>query len=115
MDGIFRDPQKEQRVIDYYDCQQYVVAEDILHFCKLVKEAWPRPLIVGVFYNYFFMTFGRQASGGHLQEQMILNSPHIDYLSAPQSYWGGARQIGGSGQARGLIESALLHNKLWLG
>ena len=113
-DGMFRNPQQEQRVIDYYECQQYVVAEDILHFCKLVKEAWPRPLIVGVFYNYFFMTFGRQASGGHLQEQMILNSPHIDYLSAPQSYWGGARDMGGSGQSRGLIESATLHNKLWL-
>lgn len=114
LDGIFKDPEKERRVMDYYQCQQYVVAEDIIDFSKVVKEAWPRPLIVGVFYNYFFMTFGRQASGGHLLEQMILNSPYIDYISAPQSYWGGARQMGGSGQSRGLIESAVLHNKLWL-
>lgn len=114
LDGIFKDPKKERRVMDYYECQQYVVADDILHFTKIAKESWPRPLIVGVFYNYFFMTFGRQASGGHLFEQMILNSPYIDYISAPQSYWGGARGIGGSGQSRGLIESALLHNKLWL-
>jgi hypothetical protein len=112
--GIFRNPQLERRVMDYYECQQYVVAEDVLHFSKVAKESWPRPLVVGVFYNYFFMTFSRQAVGGHLQEQMILQSPYIDYLSAPQSYWGGARQIGGSGQARGLIESALLHGKLWL-
>lgn len=113
-DGIFKDPQKERRVMDYYECQQYVVADDILHFTKIAKESWPGPLIVGVFYNYFFMTFGRQASGGHLFEQMILNSPYIDYISAPQSYWGGARQLGGSGQSRGLIESAVLHKKLWL-
>ena len=113
-DGVFRDPQTERKVIDYYECQQYVVAEDVLHFCKLVKKSWPRPLIVGVFYNYFFMTFSRQAVGGHLQNEMILNSPDIDYLSAPQSYWGPARKIGGSGQSRGLVESAMLHKKLWL-
>lgn len=113
-EGIFRNPKLEQRVIDYYTCQQYVVAEDIVHFTRLTKKSWPRPLIVGVFYNYFFMTFNRQASGGHLVEQMILREPSIDYISAPQSYWGGARHIGGSGQTRGLIESALLHGKLWL-
>lgn len=113
-DGVFRNPKFERRVIDYYECQQYVVAEDIIHFCSLVKKSWPRPLVVGIFYNYFFMTFSRQAAGGHLQEQMILNSPYIDYLSAPQSYWGGARKPGGSGQSRGLVESANMHNKLWL-
>ncbi|HVY73465.1 MAG TPA: hypothetical protein VG890_01465, partial [Puia sp.] len=101
-------------VIDYYDCQQQVVAEDIIHFAGVVKKHWPRPVIVGVFYNYFFMTFGRQAAGGHLKQGMILNCPDIDYLSAPQSYWGGARKVGGSGQSRGLVESAVLHGKLWL-
>jgi hypothetical protein len=60
------------------------------------------------------MTFSRQAVGGHLQNEMILNSPDIDYLSAPQSYWGPARKIGGSGQSRGLVESTILHKKLWL-
>jgi hypothetical protein len=58
-------------------------------------------LIVGVFYNYFFMTFGRQASGGHLFEQMILNAPNIDYISAPQSYWGGARDLAVQGSQEG--------------
>jgi hypothetical protein len=113
-DGIFKDPQKERRVMDYYECQQYCSGRRHSSFYKIAKESWPRPLIVGVFYNYFFMTFGRQASGGHLFEQMILNAPNIDYISAPQSYWGGARGLGGSGQSRGFIESALLHNKLWL-
>jgi len=112
--GVFRNPKLDQRVMDYYECQQYVVAEDIIHFSKLAKESWPRPLIIGVFYNYFFMTFSRQAAGGHLQHEMILNTPYIDYLSAPQSYWGGARKPGGSGQSRGLVESAILHKKLWL-
>jgi hypothetical protein len=112
--GIFRNPIKEQRVIDYFRSQQEVVAEDIIHFCRIAKENWPRPLITGVFYGYFHMTFNRQATGGHLEIEKILNSPYIDYLSAPQSYYGAARALGGSGHSRGIVESALLHNKLWL-
>lgn len=112
--GIFRDPAKEQRVIDYFIAQQEVVAEDIEYFCRIVKEKWTRPLIVGVFYGYFHMTFCRQATGGHLFVERILNSPYIDYLSAPQSYWGASRDLGGSGNSRAVIESGLLHQKLWL-
>ena len=113
-DGIFKDPAKDKRIIDYFTCQQEVVADDIEYFCKLTKESWPRPLIVGVFYGYFYMTFCRQASGGHLFVERIMNSPYIDYLSAPQSYYGASRNLGGSGNSRGVIESALLHGKLWL-
>ena len=32
--GVFRDPVREQRLIDYFECQQFVVAEDIIFFCK---------------------------------------------------------------------------------
>lgn len=112
--GIFHDPAKEQRVIDYFICQQEVVAEDIEYFCKIAKESWPRPLIVGVFYGYFHMTFCRQASGGHIFIERISKCPYIDYMSAPQSYWSESRNLGGSGNSRGVIESAMLNGKLWL-
>ena len=113
-DGIFRDPRRERKVIDYYECQHQVVAEDIIHFCRVAKENWPRPLITGTFYGYFFMMFGRHAAGGHLQMERILNSPYIDYLSAPMSYNGFSREIGGSGQSRGMLDACRMHNKLWL-
>ena len=32
--GIFRDPEKERKVCDYYECQHQVVADDIIHFVK---------------------------------------------------------------------------------
>ncbi|MGL6269294.1 MAG: hypothetical protein ACRC2O_15280, partial [Chitinophagaceae bacterium] len=41
--GIFRDPQKERNVVDYYEAQHQVIADDIIHFCKAIKETWPRP------------------------------------------------------------------------
>ncbi|MEO6992912.1 MAG: hypothetical protein ABI273_04755 [Lacunisphaera sp.] len=113
-DGDFRDPERERRVIDYFAAQHDVVAEDIEHFTGIVKHTWPRPLIVGVFYGYLHMTFARQAAGGHLAIERILNCPTIDYLAAPQSYWGATQNAGGSGNSRGVIESALLHGKLWL-
>lgn len=113
-DGIFRDAKFERKVIDYYECQHDSVAEDIIHFCKVVKESWPRPIITGVFYGYFFFMFSRQSVGGHLAIEKVLNSSYVDYLSAPLSYWKNSRDIGGSGQARGVLESCRLHNKLWI-
>ncbi len=113
-DGVFRDPQKERYVIDYYEAQHRIVADDIIHFCKTVKENWPRPILTGVFYGYFFMMFSRQAVGGHLEMERILNSKYIDYLSAPQSYWGEARELGGGGNSRAVLGSLLLHGKLSL-
>jgi len=112
--GSFRDPEKERQIIDYYQCQHQAVADDIIHFCKVAKESWPRPIITGTFYGYFFGVFGRAAAGGHLQMERVLNSPYVDYLSAPQSYNSWCRDMGGTGQSRGVLESIRLHKKLWL-
>ncbi|MEN6372961.1 MAG: hypothetical protein ABFD64_13215 [Armatimonadota bacterium] len=109
--GAFRDPQKEQKVIDYYECQQKIVADDVLYFCKTVKEFWPRPIITGAFYGYFFY-MNEMAAGGHLEMKQVLNSPYIDFLSAPFGYLDFQRVVGGSGEFRHLAESIKLHNKL---
>lgn len=113
-DGIFLDPRSQRRVIDYFECHHAVLADAMLHFCRVAKESWPRPLVIGVFYGYFFSCFGRQATGGHLQVERVLNSPYVDYLSAPMSYWGSAHGFGGSGHSRGVLGSAFRHGKLWL-
>ena len=112
--GFFKDPQQDMRVIDYFTAQQEVVAEDIEYFTAIAKKSWPRPLITGVFYGYIHMTFNRQTVGGHLFIERILNCPTIDYLAAPQTYWADSRELGGSSNSRGIIESTLLHGKLWL-
>lgn len=112
-DGFFKDPALDQRTIDYFTAQQQVVADDALFFCRLVKETWPRPIVTGIFYGYLHMTFNRQTVGGHLFVKQVLESPHVDYLAAPQTYWGESRKAGGSGNSRGIVESTLLHGKLW--
>jgi hypothetical protein len=113
-DGIFRHPARRQSVIDYYRAQQELVADNILHFTRLAKQTWPRKLLTGAFYGYFFSLFNRSATGGHLELQRVLASPDIDYLSAPQAYGDPYRAPGSSGITRGLVESVRLHGKLFL-
>jgi hypothetical protein len=112
--GIFRDPASERPVIDYYEAQHQVVADDILYFCKLIKASWPRPIITGAFYGYFFAVFGREAAGGHLELMRVLQSPYIDFLCGPRTYYPDAEALGDPYRSRSLILSCLLHHKLWL-
>jgi hypothetical protein len=113
-EGVFRDPTVERNVIDYYEAQHDVIVDDILHFCEVVKKNWPRPIVTGAFYGYFYAVFGREAAGGHLQLQRLLSSPYIDYLSGPGTYYPNAVEMGESYRSRSLINSVTLHGKLWL-
>ena len=112
--GVFRDPATERNVIDYYKAQHELIADNILHFCKIIKEEWPRPIITGAFYGYFYSVFGREAAGGHLELYRVLNSPYIDYLSGPGTYYPSANETGDPYRSRSLINSIALHGKLWL-
>ncbi len=110
---MFRNPETEQWAIDYYQCHQELVAETPLHFCRIAKRAWPRPVLVGVFHGYLFH-LTHQASGGHLEMQRVLASPDVDFLSSPLSYEFNARFLGGSGHYRCLMASVRAHGKLWM-
>jgi hypothetical protein len=112
--GIFRDPAREQWLLDYFKCLQEVVADDVLYFCRLAKTHWPRPLITGTFYAYFMYVGTESATGGHLEIERLQASPDVDYFSAPSSYYKECRDVGGTGQPRGFPASARLHGKLWL-
>jgi hypothetical protein len=113
-DGVFRDPQREMRLIDYFRCQHECVADSIIFFARAVKESWPRPIATGAFYGYFFSTFGRDATGGHLEVGRVLDSPFVDYLCGPAPYY---PDVGGNGEpyrSRSILDSCRLHGKLWL-
>jgi hypothetical protein len=112
--GVFRNPADERPAIDYYTCVHRRIAANILLFARTVKETWPRPIITGTFYGYYFSVFGRQAAGGHLDLHHVLSSPYLDYLSGPQAYEPDALRLGDPYRSRSLILSVRLHGKLWL-
>ena len=113
--GLFRHPIEDRRIIDYYKCQHELIAQNIIEFCKTIKNAWPRPIITGTFYGYFFSVFNRQAAGGHLALQKVLKSEYVDYLSGPQVYYPEEGNLPGEPyRSRCLNHSILLNGKLWL-
>jgi hypothetical protein len=112
-DGYFRKPAAGRQTLDFYKCQQEVVADDIEFFCRTVKQNWNRPLLTGAFYGYIHFGLCRQALNGHLEIGRLLDSPWIDYFAGPPSYYKPSRALGGSGQERAPVHSMLLHGKLW--
>lgn len=113
--GAFRDPAREQAVVDFYLYNSDLVADTINHFAAAVKEATHRDKIVGVFYGYLLQLCGeqRQQNAGHLALGRVLASPDVDFLCSPTSY--AFRQLGGEGTAHfmSLFDSVKLHGKLW--
>lgn len=110
----FRHPGSGHRAIDAIKCLQDSVAQAIVFFSRIIKQNWPRPVVTGAFYGYFFDTGIRAALSGHLEVETVLNSPYVDYLCGPHVYDSRNREPGGPGNARGILESVRLHGKLWL-
>ena len=111
-DGYLRNPLRDRKVIDYLHCQHQAVTDAFIHFCRTVKESWPRPIVTGGFHGYWFTMFGRMGMGGHLEIRRALESPYVDVLCAPQSY--NHLGLGMPGMSRGVTDSGRLHSKLWL-
>ena len=63
------------------------------HFCKVAKEENPEAL-TGIFYGYM-LECHNAAYTGWLGLERILNSPYVDFLAAPTSYY--RRDAGESG------------------
>lgn len=109
-EGDLRDPQQDRYVIDYYECQQRVLSKLVTRLAHVIKETWPRPGIVGVFYGYFYGGFTVGAQASQLDIETLFRSPDVDYFSGPY----GSRNMFGSGLPRTLVQSVRLNGKLWM-
>lgn len=125
--GHFRDPSREQNVIDYYQCLAELCADVLVEFCSVVKEETHGEKLAGAFFGYLtdlswnVNFFGAPHEGydystiqrcGHLGLHRVLKSPQVDFLVSPYAY--AFRGLGGDGQAMQPSESMRVHNKLYL-
>ncbi len=122
----FRDPRREQPVIDYYRCLAELCAELIDEFCRRLKQVVGDQSLTGAFYGYllelawnagFFAEgpdspYSTYQRSGHLGLGRVLRSPHVDFLVSPYSY--GFRGLGGHGPAMLPGESVRAHGKLYI-
>ena len=113
-DGYYRDPQKQQYIIDSQESFQMAGPEAILEFCKAVKSVMPN-VLCGAFYGYYLGTGGDVMQvNGHLKVDMLYKAKGLlDFLSGPFCYLDN-RYPNGVPVQRALIESNRLRNMLWL-
>ncbi len=127
---LFRDPAREQKVIDFYDCYAELSADALIGFCHTVKEVTHGEKLAGAFFGYlmelswndsfFNNNYGTidnaeiatTQRSGHLGLKKALRSPDVDFFVSPYSY--GFRGVGGDGLPMQPTESLRVHNKLYL-
>ncbi len=122
----FRDPTKEQQVIDYYRALADLSASLLIDFCETIKKETGGKALAGAFYGYltelawnagFFgegldSEYSTYQRSGHLGLWKALQSPAVDFMVSPYSY--GFRGVGGHGPAMPPSESLRIHQKLYL-
>jgi hypothetical protein len=124
----FRDPRREQKVIDFYTCYAELCADDLIDLGRTVRQATGGEKLVGGFFGYvlelawnmtFFAPSGTLAESevstiqrsGHLGLDRVLRSPDIDFFVSPYSY--GFRGLGGDGLPMQPAESLRAHGKIY--
>lgn len=107
---VLRDPAAERNTVDFYQYHSFLIADTILYFCRVVKEHTGRRCITGAFYGYLLEIM--HADFGHLGLKEVLESPDIDFLASPNSYFD-CRGPGIDWPFMSLVDSARLHGKLW--
>ncbi len=113
--GIFRDPAAERIAIEWAEFQQETMADCVCEFARVVRQASRGQKLVVFFYGYVFEFAAVQngpATSGHYALRRVLNSPDIDVLCSPISYFD--RGPGQSAPSMTAAESVALAGKLWL-
>jgi hypothetical protein len=113
--GLFRDPRRERKLLDFYEYKQLAMAEPLEAMARVIKEETDRRKVVTLFYGYFFdmcgIPSGPQISG-HLAMERMLACPDVDILCSPISYFD--RQSAGAGLFMTAVDSVRAAGKLWL-
>lgn len=112
--GPFRDPVTHRPAIDYERYISDLIADNIAHFARIVKQVTRGRALAGTFYGYTMELNGIApraiAHSGHLSFGKLLNCPDIDLIHAPYSYLD--RELGKPGHMHLPLDSAPLHGKL---
>ncbi|MFC1461522.1 hypothetical protein ACFLQR_03265 [Verrucomicrobiota bacterium] len=108
----FFDPSLGRQVPDYLEYHNQAVSDAILYFAEIVKDETRGNKLCGVFYGYYFFHGDPSLLNvGHRTMKKVLDSPHIDFLSAPHNYR--ERQVGGVLLSQAVTGSIRLNGKLY--
>ncbi len=108
--GSFLDPDKSQWVADFYEAWNAGTGYSLLTVAKFIKDKTQGKALVGAFYGcqgcVLYQDFGTSKAS------MALESPHVDFLSAPTNYED--RVLGGCAAFTNPVDSMHLRAKCWV-
>jgi hypothetical protein len=113
--GVLRDPNQEQDIIDFAIFRQQAMADCVCALAKAVREASHGRKLSVFFYGYVFefaAAYRGPSASGHYGLRRVLESPDIDILCSPISYFD--RGLGESAPSMTATESVTQAGKLWL-
>ena len=115
--GMFRDPVKSRRAIDYAEALSDVICEGIAWYGAIVKEETQRKAIMMAYYGHI-MDLGVHFLGeqvGYLKQRAAIDCPDVDCFTGPISYHSQFRDIGGTAAFDYPPPPSLrMKNKIWL-
>ncbi len=109
---VLRDPDTERPAMDLYEFYNNIVADALLHFARIAREATQGQSLVGTYYAYLTAHGINQQDSGHLAAKRVFDSPDIDFLMSPPNYW--YRKPGEACTFMSAADSFRLRGKLWL-
>ncbi len=113
--GVLLDPATDRDIIDHNAALQDIMVDGMLAMARVVREKTHGKRLSIFFYGYSFefMSMPRgPAASGHYALRRILDSPDVDIVAAPISYFD--RNLGGGASMMGPTESVMGAGKLWL-
>jgi hypothetical protein len=113
--GVLRDPASEQDIIDFAIFRQQAMADCVCALAKAIREASHGRKLSVFFYGYVFefaAAYRGPSASGHYALRRLLESPDIDILCSPISYFD--RGLGESAPSMTATESVTQAGKLWL-
>ena len=86
--ALIRDPVYDARVTDYDLCFSDMTADNLLAWCRNIKQATGGAKLVGVFYGYLWQLglANSLATNGHLSLRRVVESPDVDFVVSFPSY-----------------------------
>ena len=99
-------------LLTYRKFHAETIADTVLYFAKIAKEATDRKKLVGVYFGYLFELMSERLwNAGHLAYEKIYTSQDIDMMSSPSSYY--FRAFDSASQFMVTYDTLNKHNKLY--
>ena len=109
------DPVARRKILDWNQFQQDAMADEVLYYAHVVRQVTHGRKLSVFFYGYLYEIAGFQNGGavsGHFALRRILDSPDIDCIASPLSYFD--RGLMGSGPLMYSVGSDALAGKLYI-